>query len=41
MDIDFDKYMLSALEIDEINKNCAPLTAEEQEIHEKYTGDCK
>lgn len=37
MDIDFDSYMLSALEVDEINSNCPDLTPEEQEIHDRLT----
>lgn len=36
MDIDFDKYMLSAVEVDKINTECPPLTDEEQAIHDKY-----
>lgn len=36
MDIDFDSYMLSAIEVDKINSTCPPLTEEEQAIHDKY-----
>lgn len=37
MNIDFDSYMLSALEVDKINRECPDLTPEEQEIHDKLT----
>ena len=37
MEIDFDKYMLSAIEVDKINSTCPDLTEEEQAIHDKYT----
>ena len=36
MEIDFDKYMLSAIEVDKINRTCPELTEEEQAIHDKY-----
>lgn len=35
MEIDFDKYMLSAIEVDKINSTCPELTEEEQAIHDK------
>ena len=35
MDIDFDAYGLSALEVDKINSTCPDLTEEEQAIHDK------
>lgn len=37
MDINFDTYGLSALEVDKINSTCPELTEEEQAIHDKYT----